>query len=91
MEDRYFFAYGTSPSDKGDSDNITAAADMIWPVMINWAHLTEDGAVQSSNASVSCMTNQGYRYSSAGAAKGVSGLALWGALGAALLLTGAMV
>ncbi|KAB5582324.1 hypothetical protein GE09DRAFT_1277757 [Coniochaeta sp. 2T2.1] len=47
-----FFAYGAEPTREHDNVSVSAAAEMIWPVVINWAHLAENGEIQSSNAAV---------------------------------------
>lgn len=61
-------------------------------MIINWAHLAENGKVQSSDAVVACMSNTGYRYDSAGVSdrRRGSGLGMWLALGLAVLGTGFM-
>lgn len=86
LMDRTFFAYGSEPSDKGNNVTVTEAANWIWPVVINWVHLAENSSVQSSNAVLSCMTNQGYVYekNSAASSGWVSGVVLWSGLAAAI-------
>ena len=50
-----FFAYGSQPVNKGNSSALSETIGTIWPVVISWAHLAENGKVRASNAYVSCL------------------------------------
>ncbi|KAB5586241.1 hypothetical protein GE09DRAFT_1210814 [Coniochaeta sp. 2T2.1] len=78
-----FFAYGAEPTREHDNISVAAAAEMIWPVVVNWAHLAENGEIQSSNAAVACMSKTGLRESSDGGVLELSGRTMWIAAGLA--------
>lgn len=55
LSQRAFLAYGSSPVEKGDKGSLAHANDTHWPVILAWAHFSEDGRPQSAVAVVRCV------------------------------------
>ena len=50
-----FLAYGSSPINKGNRSALDNATETIWPVVVSWGHVNQQGEMQSTNAYVSCV------------------------------------
>ncbi|OIW35409.1 hypothetical protein CONLIGDRAFT_627470 [Coniochaeta ligniaria NRRL 30616] len=73
IDQRYIFSYGSGPFEKGDDVAFGKEKGRVWPVIVQWAHLRENGSIQSSYTELNCLTAAGIhdRHTSGGRANAV--------------------